>query len=107
MQLAQAGLDIVERLQAAVVQWLQAASAHQTLCNGIAGEHQVVTTAPGHQLGFEHFTAVHHVVDHLNTGFGRELLEGVLGKIVGPVVQAQHRLFGQCLASAGGQCQCG
>ncbi|MCY1451082.1 hypothetical protein D9M71_679300 [compost metagenome] len=88
MQLAQAGFDVVEGFQAAAVQWLQAACAHQPFGNGITGEYQVVATAPGHQLGLEHFAAVHDVVDHLDTGFGRELLEGVLGKIVGPVVQA-------------------
>ncbi|MNR25059.1 hypothetical protein D3C85_1421820 [compost metagenome] len=107
MQLTQPGLDVVQGLQAAVVQWLQAAGAHQALGDGITGEDQVVATAPGHQLGLEHFAAIHHVVDHLDAGFGRELLESVLGKIVGPVVQAQHGLLGLSLAGADGQRQGG
>lgn len=107
MQLAQARVDVVQCLKATVVQWLQAAGAHQPLGNGVTGEHQVVATAPGHQLGFEYFTAVHDVVDDLDAGFGRELLQGVFGKIVGPVVQAQNGLFGLGLAGANGQRQCG
>ncbi|MNH16604.1 hypothetical protein D3C79_762500 [compost metagenome] len=104
-QLLQTRLDIGQRLKLRRVQRLQAAGTHQAFGHRIAREDQVVTTAAGHQLGFQHFTAIHDVVDHLDAGFGGEPGQRVFGKVIRPVVQAQGLVLGLRRGQAGPQRQ--
>ena len=88
-QFLQARLDVAHGVELGGVQGLQTAGAHQALGHGIAGEDQVVAAAAGHQLGFQGFAAIHHVVDHPDTGLGGEFGQGVGGEIVSPVVELE------------------
>ncbi len=72
------------------------------------GDHHVVAAAAGQQLGLDHLVAVEHVVGHRDAGGLLELGDGVLGDVVGPVVDVE-RLGGRAcggllvLAATGGQ----
>ncbi|MNL33812.1 hypothetical protein D3C87_1557420 [compost metagenome] len=93
-QLLQAGLDVGQLREFRAIQRHQAAGAHQALGHGVAGEDQVIAAAAREHLGFQGFAAIHHVVDHLDPGFGGEAAQGVFGEIIGPVVQPQGFLLG-------------
>ncbi|MNY33813.1 hypothetical protein D3C86_1681100 [compost metagenome] len=92
-QLLQAGLDVTQGGESRAVQRLQAAGAHQAFGDGVAREDQVIPAATGEHFGFQRLTAIHDVVDYLDPGFGSEPAEGVLGEIVGPVVQPEGLLI--------------
>ena len=95
LQALQTRLDIGQCGQLALIQFLQRTGTHQALGHGVAGEDQVVTAATGHHLGLQGFTAVHHVIGDLDTGFGGELGERILGKVIGPVVQLEGLILGR------------
>src|SRR3546814_19695723 len=54
----------------------------------------VVTGTTRHQLGFQHLVAVEHVISHLDAGLGLEVGDGVLGNVIGPVVNVQDLVLG-------------
>ncbi len=60
----------------------------------VGRHHHVVTGATGQQLGFQHLVAVEDVIDDLDAGFLGEILQGVFGDIVGPVIDVQHLFLG-------------
>ncbi|MNN00686.1 hypothetical protein D3C81_1132860 [compost metagenome] len=92
-QFLQARFDVVHCRDLRRIQRQQAAGTHQAFGHGVAGEDQIVATTTGKHFGLQGFAAFHHVVDHLDPGFGGELCQRVFGEIIRPVIQPQGLVF--------------
>ncbi len=93
-RLEQVLVEIFPVRQLGLVQLLEHAGLDLLGEEGVGRHHHVITGAAGQQLGFQHLVAVEDVVDDLDAGFLGEVLQGVFGDVVGPVVDVQNLFLG-------------
>jgi len=93
-RLEQALVEVFPVRQLGFVQLLEHSGLDLLGEERVGRHHHVVAGATGEQLGFQHFVAVEDVVDDLDAGFLGEVLQGVFGDVVGPVVDVQYLFLG-------------
>ncbi|CRQ99431.1 hypothetical protein PAERUG_P45_London_17_VIM_2_12_12_02975 [Pseudomonas aeruginosa] len=89
--LEQGRVEVLPVRQLALVQRLEHLGLQVVRQEAVAGHHQVVAGMPGQQLGLEHLVAVVDVVLRRDAGLRLEVLQGVRGDVVEPVVDPYFR----------------
>ena len=86
-------LEVAVVLQLAPVEPGEDARLDLALHEARARDHDVVAAVAGEELRFEHLVGVEDVVVDLDPGALLEVRDGVLGDVVGPVVDVEDLLF--------------
>ena len=91
--LHQVGVEVLPVRQLGLVQRLVDAGLDLLGQEVVGRHHDVVTGLAGQELGFQGLVGVEDVVDDLDAGFLGELLDGIRGDVVRPVVDVQYLVF--------------
>ncbi|MNL52967.1 hypothetical protein D3C87_1761820 [compost metagenome] len=87
------GIEIAQIGQLGLVEFEDQASLDLALEEIARGHDDVIARIAGQQLGIDDLVIVIDVVIDLDAGLRLEIGDGVLGDIVGPVVDVEHRLL--------------
>ncbi|MNZ64689.1 hypothetical protein D3C78_828630 [compost metagenome] len=80
------GVQVRQVRQLAAIQLLEHPGLDQVGQQFAAGDHHVITAAPGHELALHHIAIIEHVIDRGDAGFLLEVFRGIRCDVVVPVV---------------------